>query len=265
MKFYERYYASNYDELITHYPRFYRDVYEMREILKAYGRITDVLEGQVEQAFFNHFILTADAETIKIYEDMLGITYKEKLTLDQRKRVVIARLIGANHIGEPEIREVISNYTENAVAIDFARGVITVVIDGEIFDETNLLNTLLRRIPAHLALDMSIHVQREFRQRLDFGFGGAAGAHFSATPVGEDRASTMRLNVGYGGRAEAAFKTAPVGEDREARAAVSVGYSGLLSPKTAGVPPDTKRASTGRTEGAGGMYYHTHIKSKLIG
>ena len=40
MKFYEKYYASNYEELITYYPRFYRDVFEMVEILKANGRIT---------------------------------------------------------------------------------------------------------------------------------------------------------------------------------------------------------------------------------
>ena len=56
MKFYEKYYASNYEELITYYPRFYRDVFEMVEILKAYGRIADNLENNIEQIFFNSFI-----------------------------------------------------------------------------------------------------------------------------------------------------------------------------------------------------------------
>ena len=41
MKFYDKYYTSNYEELITYYPRFYRDVFEMVEILKAHGRIAD--------------------------------------------------------------------------------------------------------------------------------------------------------------------------------------------------------------------------------
>ena len=49
MKFYDKYYTSNYEELITYYPRFYRDVFEMVEILKAHGRIADGMEDNIEQ------------------------------------------------------------------------------------------------------------------------------------------------------------------------------------------------------------------------
>lgn len=265
MKLYERYFKNDYEELITYYPRFYREVFEMVEILKAFGRVSDTLEENIERAYLNNFILTADAETIKVWEGILDITYEEKLTLDQRKRVVIARIMGYGHIGEPEIRGIIANYTERAVAVDFAKGVIYITIEGEIFDEMNLWNTLLRRIPAHLALNVKVHIKRTFRQQLDVHFGGAAGAHFTLMPVGEDRVSRRTICVGYGSRAEANFTTAPVGEDRSSRAALPVGYSGLLTPETNGIPPDVKRASTGRTDGAGGMYYHTHTKSKLIG
>lgn len=265
MKFYEKYYKSNYEELIAHYPRFYRDVFEMVEILKAYGRIADGLEDSIEQAYLNNFILTADAETIKTWETVLHITYTEKLTLEQRKRVVIGRISGYGHIGEPEIRGIIANYTENSVALDFALGVIYVVIDGEIFDETNLLNTLLGRIPAHLALNMQIRIRREFRQPLKFNFGGAAGANLRLEPVGEDRTSRRELPVSYGAAAGANFKPEPVGEDRTAAVPLNVAYGGFLKPGVAGIPPDVARASTGRTDGAGGMFYHTHTKSKLIG
>lgn len=238
MKFYNRYYANCYEELITYYPRFYRDVYEMVEILKAHGRVADTLEDNIEQAYLNNFVLTADAATIKTWEEMLDITYEETLTLDQRKAVVIGRISGYGHIGEPEIRSLIALYTENAVAVDFALGIIYIQIEGEIFDENNLLNTLLRRIPAHLALNMRVHTQRTIRQELRVSFGGATGASFSPPPIGEDRTITMPLSVAYGG---------------------------FLSSCEAGIPPDVKRASTGRTGGAGGMYYHTHTKSKLIG
>lgn len=265
MRLYEKYYKSNYEELITYYPRYYREVFEMVEILKAFGRVSDGLEADIEQAYLNNFILTADAETIKVWEGMLDITYTKKLTLDQRKRVVIARIMGYGHIGEPEIRGIIANYTERAVAVDFAKGVVFITIEGEIFDEMNLWNTLLRRIPAHLALNVKVHIQRTFRQRIDVHFGGAAGAHFTLAPVGEDRVSRRQLYVGHGGRAEAEFTTAPVGEDRTSRTALPVGYSGILTPGVDGVPPEVEKAATGRTEGAGGMYCHTHTKSKLIG
>ena len=73
MKFYEKYYKSNYEELITYYPRYYRDVYEMVEILKAFGRISDGLETEIEQAYLNNFILAADVETVKIWEKFLAL------------------------------------------------------------------------------------------------------------------------------------------------------------------------------------------------
>lgn len=238
MKFYNnRYFKNNYEELITYYPRFYRDVFEMVEILKAQGRIADVLEEQIEQAYLNNFIVTADAETIKMWEEILDITYEEKLTLDQRKSVVIGRISGYGHIGEPEIQGLIANYTGNAVGVDFAQGVIYITIDGEIFGENNLLNTLQRRIPAHLALNMYIHTRRAIKQELRIQYAGATGASFRPPPVGEDRASTMPLSVAYGG---------------------------FSSPSLQGIPPDVKNASTGRTGGVGGIYYHTHTKSKLI-
>lgn len=265
MRLYNRYYKGCYEELITYYPRYYRDVFEMVEILKAFGRISDGLEENIEQAYLNNFILTADAETIKVWEEILEITYGEQLTLDQRRRVVIARLMGYGHIGEPEIRAIIANYTENAVAVDFGGGVVFVTIDGEIFDEANLWKTLLKRIPAHLALNMKIHIQRTFRQRLDVHFGGAAGAHFSPLPVGEDRSSRARIYVGNSGWVEMGFKPGPVGEDRTSRTGLSVAYGGFLAPEQAGHYPDAKRASTGRTSGAGGAFYHTHTKSKLMG
>lgn len=237
MRFYERYYESGYDELITYYPRFYRDVFEMVEILKAFGRTAYTLEDNIERVFLNHFIATADAETIKEWEQLFHITYTAKLSLEQRRRVVIGRLCGTGHIGEREIREIIANYTGNAVGIDFARGVIYITIDGEVFDEINLLDTLSRRIPAHLALGMQVRTQRKFRQRLPVGFGGAIGTNQTGQFVAEPR--TVRLPL-------------------------LVAHSGHLTPTISGEPPEVKHASTGRRSGAGGVFFQTKIKSKLI-
>ena len=68
LKFYNRYYQNSYEELITYYPRFYRNVFEMVEILKAYGRIADDLENNIEQIFFNSFIDYADERIIEKFE-----------------------------------------------------------------------------------------------------------------------------------------------------------------------------------------------------
>ena len=238
MKLYDKYFKSNYEELITYYPQYYRDVFEMVEILKAHGRIADDLEAHIEQVYLNNFVLTADLETVKIWERILNITYSKPLTLDQRKSVIIGRISGYGHIGEPEIRGVIANYTDNTVEVDLARGIIYIVINGEIFDENNLLNTLLRRIPAHLALNMKIHIRHEFRQTLHISLGGVTGSNLQSEMVGENRTGITDLHVGY---------------------------SGFLEMNMKGMPLETEYTATSRTDGVGGIYYHTHTKSKLIG
>lgn len=291
MKFYEKHFQNNYEELIAHYPRFYRDVFEMVEILKAYGKILDGLEDKVEQAYLNHFILTADMETVRVWETILGIAHKESLTLDQRKRVILARISGYGHIGEPEIRGMIANYTDKSVTVDFASGVIFIQIEGEVFDENSLLTTLIRRIPAHLALNMRVHIQRTFRQTLHVNYAGAAGAVISSCPVGEDRLFQTRLPVFNGGRVKADFHSQPIGEDRSGQIQIPIhkgavvqadfsplpigedhidvthipiGYAGFLSPYQTGSPTPPKQTRRHDSQQAGGAYYHTHTKSKLM-
>ncbi len=171
MKFYEKYFKNCYEELLTYYPEFYKKVYEMNEILKVFGNISDEFESCIEQVYLNNFILTADADTLKIWEDILGITYSEKLPIEQRRRVIVGRISGGKHIGEQEIRTLISNYTDKKVSVDFEKGSIKINISGEIFDESNLLKTLLQRIPAHIPLDMTVQKKRSFRQNIAM-FGG---------------------------------------------------------------------------------------------
>lgn len=237
MKFYNRYYESNFHELISHYPRYYRGVFEMAEILKTQGRVLDTLEDAVEQVFLDHFILTADLATIKTWEGFLGVAYEEQPTLEQRRRAVVARLCGLGHIGEPEIRAVIANYTENGAEIDFAQGVVKVLIDGTVFDESSLLDTLLRRVPAHLGLDMSISTRRVFRHLLGIHRGGAAG--------------TVVMPV-------------PAGADRRGAAQVPVAHSGQVSAAVAGAPPGAKGSVRASPSGRSGAYMHSHIKAKRI-
>lgn len=176
-------YPNNFQELCAAMPLFYLDVFEMRAILRAQGRLLDGLCDGVERVVDYNFILTADDATIRMWEKALKITYKGKLTLDQRKRVVIGYIIGLGHIGEQEIRGIIGQYTPGHVDFDFMRGTITVVVEGEIPGEENLLETLLRRIPAHLTLKISIHIRKEYRQTIPFAQGGAVGSYFFFEPV----------------------------------------------------------------------------------
>lgn len=284
-------YEDNFKELCAAMPLFYLDVFEMREVLKAEGRLLEGICGGFELIVSDNFILSADEATIKKWETALDIVYEEQLTLDQRKQVVIGYICGNGHIGEPEIREVIGHYTSGAVTVAFAKGVITIVIEGEVPGEATLLDTLLRRIPAHLRLFIQVRIHRTFRQEIPISYGGAVLTSFAPQPVGEDRTvlqpfpvrsggyvadtfhplpigqdrtASNTITISNGGAALSSFKPEPVGEDRSALSPVSVARGGYLSPGLAGTQAEVKKAITGRSDGAGGIFYQTHTKSKLI-
>lgn len=291
MKFYNNTYASNYEELITYYPKYYRGVEEMEAILRYFGGICDDMEAQNEQAFLNNFILWADEATIKRWEDFLGIVYDKPLSLEQRRRVVLGRISGNGHIGEPEIRVIVAIYTDRPITVDFKAGVIYIDIDGEIFDEGNLYDTLLGRIPAHLALKMTARTIRRFPMTLRVNFGGAIGQEILAQPVGRDRTAASTLLLAQGafdmththiepGTAKRRQETAlsltagtydttrnpakPHGEDRAQRVEIPLTGGGAFGTERRDTPLPPKRSDDSQAKSSGGFFCRTHIKTKLI-
>jgi len=297
-------------------PLFYLEVWEMRAILRAQGRLLDGVCDGMEKLVDVNFILTADEAIIRMWEKALKITYKDRPTLDQRKHVIIGYIIGLGHIGEQEIRGIIGQYTPNHVDFDFMRGTISILVEGEIFDEENLLETLLRRIPAHLGLKISIHIRKQYRRTIPFAQGGAIGSYFFFEPVTQKHisvtfplqlsqaaadstwltselpmpAETIRadLPISHGGEIysqlagdtptpkqtvrthyklfhEGTSTSDMAGDTPQVQRAVdnpvSLAQGAFVRP---GASPDTQRAFTGRKKAAGGLFCHTHIKSKQV-
>lgn len=286
-------YENNFKELCAAMPIFYLDVKEMRAVLRAEGYLLDGVCTGMEQLVDVNFILTADEPTIRLWETALKITYKNRLTLDQRRRVVISYIIGFGHIGEQEIRAIIGQYTPNEVSFDFWRGHIAIMIEGEVFDEDNMLDALLRRIPAHLGLGITIHIRREFRQELPFAHGGAIGAgYFFAPEILDYMRVEQPLPVGQGALAGSYLHFEPETLDsmssskdvmvarmaseegrlygslpevkKSATELLDVHRAAFEEPSLTGAFPNSKREGTKRTRGAGGVFYQTHVTSKLI-
>lgn len=258
-------YENNFKELCAAMPLYYLDIAEMRAILWVQGYLLDGVCSGMEKLVDVNFILTADEPTIRQWEKGLKINYTNPLTLEQRKRVVIGYLIGFGHIGEPEIRDIIGQYTPNPVDLDFMRGVISILVEGEIFDEINLLETLLRRIPAHLRLNLSIHIRKQYRQTISFAQGGAVGSYFFGElvtlehirqtiplPVSQTAIDLPRLTGAPPPVQKVAKKSVPLAQGTFDRSAMFSDTSSVQS------------TSVGQEKTAGGLFCYTHIQSKRI-
>lgn len=159
MSIFNPYWKCNYDELITFYPRYYRDVLEMDAILHAEGKLADGIQNGIDLMLLNNFIDTADENTILKLEEFLGLSLLKARSLDERKRIIKTHFAGQGKVSASSISEMIRAYTgadtecefypfdeekNNRLDIRFKRGSEAVIYASDIY-------TLLAKIlPAHI-------------------------------------------------------------------------------------------------------------------
>lgn len=155
MRLYDNAPRSGYEELKTFYPVWYRDVQEMDALWRVFGNRLDDIQLGLKQAINNCYISTADEETIKRFEEFFYITYDGPRTLEERRALVASFFIGNGHIGEQEIKELMSAFTSGDIAVALVGGTVEISVTRELSDRFNLSDStfvILKRIPAHLNL-----------------------------------------------------------------------------------------------------------------
>jgi hypothetical protein len=161
------YFTSNYEELITYYPKFYRDVLEMQAILKAEGKMLDAFMDGVSTIFDDCFIDTMDEQTLSQLEDFLNIKLYKTRTLEERRRLLKTFFVGHGKLSAEQIAQTVAAYTNSEVDVYFEpivktdgyeyyeagdnRLYVNYLRGNEALFYLNDISTLLSRlIPAHI-------------------------------------------------------------------------------------------------------------------
>lgn len=159
MRFYGNQFGSSYEELISYYPRYYRDVLEMVAILNAQGKLLDDAKAQIEQNYLNNFIEHMDEAAISDLEEFLEIHNDGTKTLDERKKIIKPYFAGFGRVSSATIKEMIAAYSDatadvrlepfdeagnNMLYIDLTCGQGATVLINDV------LNMLSKKIPAHI-------------------------------------------------------------------------------------------------------------------
>ena len=157
MRLYENSVPNTYDEIKTWYPVWYRDVLEMDALWQALGSQLDKVRNGIIQAVNNNFIDRADTETLAKLEKFFRISYGSPRTIIERRNMLKAVKLGQNHIGQKEIKELISIFTNGEIDVALTRGTIEIAVTRDFGDKFNLYdcNSILSsKIPTHLRLSM---------------------------------------------------------------------------------------------------------------
>lgn len=150
---------SKYEELQKYLPDFYENISEMNSYLQSLGAEMDSLSTGTIQMRDNNFIMLADESTIRRWEKFLYITYDSTKTLDDRRRQIVSYLIGSGKIGAAEIKALLRIFTELPCTIAFHDATVFVEVYRDTINDTfnveNFRKLLLKRLPAHLKLDIT--------------------------------------------------------------------------------------------------------------
>lgn len=115
------------------------------------------MEANIEQTFLNAFADYADAKTLTKLEEFFRISNDGSRSLVSRRNMIKAILLGQKHVGQKEIEEIISLFTDGEIDMELIGGALRITVTRDFGDNFNLHDLyfiLGSRIPAHLALGM---------------------------------------------------------------------------------------------------------------
>lgn len=221
MRFYGNQFGSSYEELISYYPRYYRDVLEMVAILNAQGKLLDDAKAHIEQNYLNNFIEYMDEAAITDLENFLKIHNDDAKTLDERKKIIKPYFAGFGRISSTTIKEMIAAYSDatadvrlepfdeagnNMLYIDLTCGQGATVLINDI------MNMLSKKIPAHIMYRLFLRYTSS-----------ASRSYIAAAPCGMSVSITAKIHgkvKPQGGTATAFVGIAPAGHSIETTATV---------------------------------------------
>ncbi|MET1928406.1 putative phage tail protein [Enterococcus faecium] len=95
-------------------PNWYEGIVETDVLMDVEQKLFDDLEAQINLAQSNQYVSTADAKTIAIYEQMLGIVTDPLDSLDLRRFRVLTRLTTQKPYTMRYLQEVLSSFGDPA-------------------------------------------------------------------------------------------------------------------------------------------------------
>lgn len=235
----------------------YEVIHENAELVRLWDDLENA-EGAVLDRYGANFGVSRGAASDALYRIFIRVKMMAQLSGGDDDTVIRA----AGELLDVEFSDVL---LEDVFPAKKALYVDQSILSQERIDLIEQIAYAIKRIlAAGVGLRLYLRTYRTYRSDLNIGLGAAIGADYWMLPVGQDRQSYIDVKINHGGFERAAFSAQPVGDDKAFSGAVAVTHGGGMRPALSGTPPSPQRAHTGRQSGAGGVYYHTHIKPKRI-
>ena len=167
------------DDLTALLPKWFKNIKEYPEIMKAYAKGLNDGEINIKQLFDNLFLQTCDEPTIAYYEGLMKIYPNVSDTLEVRRKRVISRWSMTGSYNEDYIKTQLNqllgehNYNFEILWVNIGFGVdvfARIIMYTYIPDGYDLaLETWLQTAPAHIRLVIYEQTVTDIKQKMYFG------------------------------------------------------------------------------------------------
>jgi|GEM_PF-4151823 len=178
---------SNFEQIKLYYQVWYWEVLEMVAIWSVMGKCLDDIRAGIIRLVDNSIVSTADAETLTRLEDFLYISYDGSRTLEERRAIILSFFTSSGHIGRKEIEEIIRAFVSGEISVELIGGTIYITLTreyAELYNLSDCLYIINRRIPAHLALMFEDITETEMPSK-EFRITGYLGRGYTETRLPE--------------------------------------------------------------------------------
>lgn len=151
-----------YEQISSMYPRWYLDIYEMREIIRIESLIAKNMQKAIDLILDNHFLDTIDKNKASELESYLNISGISDRPIEERRAIIKSYFLGRGKISMSQIIAIVETLTGGKCTGNFtiSDSANNHYIKLRIFDcdiksmLIDIISVLSSRIPAHLWIEL---------------------------------------------------------------------------------------------------------------
>lgn len=147
----------NYEEIVSYGPKWWTEYKEMDAVYRYAGWTLDLMAYWLERVVNNQFPQLADETTLRSLAKIMKVDDSDKMELDELRETVSMYYAGSGKLSGSVIQNLVKTYIGCDSEILWDGTVLRIFLSDTTNVSDKLLNVLLRRMPAHIAYEITMN------------------------------------------------------------------------------------------------------------
>lgn len=146
------------ERMLNYYPPVVRSIKEFQAIVDSESTEMEQLANARDAVMNDAYLQTMGEERIKNWERVLGLTYDQKATLQDRRDTIIARIRAKGKLNTASIRAIVNSFTGGTAETSMEDSTLVVKIKppngNKSYQFESVEKELSKNLPSHIGLSV---------------------------------------------------------------------------------------------------------------